>query len=329
MGIEINPSFMTDFQTRLVQVGVESWETAMAETWWDKLARKETQDTLTLQFQFAIQAAEIRSTNSKGTELEFEDLVAQAYALTADNFGTGLRLYRNELEDATFGNKPGDWSEGAMAAAAYHPQKQVTTLIQNGVTLLAYDGKPFFATDHPVHPLDGTKGVYSNLHAGRPLSAANLAWGIARVLSIPNPAGVARRLKPSMLIVDPSNQYNALTVTAAQLISQPTGDSTTTFVAGTNVISNYGIGQPLVIPEFASEPGVWYLGMPVRPSDRFSAPFIYSERKPFELNSYTPMSQAELDRINEFEWHLRGRNTTAYGHPYQFHRFEPTGTPET
>jgi phage major head subunit gpT-like protein len=324
MGIEINPQFMNDFQTKLVEVGVNAWLTALEDSWWERMAIRQTQDTLTLQYQFMLSAAEIRPTNSKGTELEFEDLVAQAYALTADNFGTGLRLYRNEIEDMTTGNRPAAWSAGAMSAAAYWPQRQVADLILNGKTRNGYDGKPFFDPNHPVNPFDDTRGTYANLFTAKPLNPANLAAGIAAMMSIPNPAGAPRRLKPTMLVVDPSNQYNALTVTQAQVIATPTGNATTTFVAASNLIqSNYGLGQPLVIPELGDEPGVWYLGVPAR-EDLFAAPFIYSERKPFELNSYAPMVQAELDRLNEFEWHLRGRNTTAYGDPYLFFRFEPT-----
>ena len=35
------------------------------------------------------------------------------------------------------------------------------------------------------------------------------------------------------------------------------------------------------------------------------------------------MTQAELDRVNSFEWHNKGRNQVAYGDPYLLHRFEP------
>jgi len=322
MGIDINPEFMTDFQTRLVQVSVNAWLRSLEDSWWEKVAIRQSQDTLELQYQFMLETAEIRPTNSKGTELEFEDLVSQAHRLVAENFGTGLRMYRNEIEDAVFGNKPAIWASGASSAGAYHPQKQIAQLILDGKTKKSYDGVPFFDENHPVNPFDDTKGVYSNLSTSKPLSASNLAAGVASMLSIKHPGGAPRRLKPTLLVVDPSNQYAALQVTGAEVISLPTG-GTTDFVAGQNIIkSNYGLGQPLVIPELADEPGVWYLGVPAR-EDLFSGPFIYSERKPFELNSFTAMQQAELDRMNVFEWHLRGRSTVAYGDPYLFHRFEP------
>lgn len=46
-------------------------------------------------------------------------------------------------------------------------------------------------------------------------------------------------------------------------------------------------------------------------------PLVRSERETYALNSYTGVTQAELNRMDALEWQLRGRFGHMYGHPYQ------------
>jgi hypothetical protein len=43
---------------------------------------------------------------------------------------------------------------------------------------------------------------------------------------------------------------------------------------------------------------------------------VYLEREPFGITYYGPDSSAELSRTRVLEWHARGRNKMAAGHPY-------------
>jgi phage major head subunit gpT-like protein len=319
MAIDITPEWLTDTQTRLEEKVSNAWQETLAFSFWRSLAIAQTQDTLKKQYKWMLESAEIRPTGSKGAELEFEELAEQAHELVAENFGTGLELFRNDIEDELYGDKASKWGSAAGSAAAYWPERQIINLLKNGKTKKGYDGKNFFATDHPVNPYDTTAGTYANLYTTRPLTAANVAYGVAQMLSVNHPGRAPRRLKPNLLIVDPSNQFAAREITGAEVIINASGNA-----AGSNIIkSAYGLGEPLVLDELASEAGVWYLAVPASNSEIGGA-FLYSERKPFQLTAYSPMTQAELDRMNTFEWHMRGRNTAAYGDPYRIFRFEPT-----
>jgi phage major head subunit gpT-like protein len=319
---EITPLFQFDFQRNLNLRFSNAWARTMAGQWWKSVAITNPSSALEEIYEWMLETAQIRSTGSKGKELDFEDLVAISHSITNENFGTGLKIDRNSFEDNRY-DRAAKWAADVGEAAGYWPQRKIVELIQAGTTKKGYDGVNFFSSSHPVNPYDDTLGTYANLFTGKPLTAANVASVVASILAIKHPGDAPRYLKPRLLLVDPSNQLTAQTVTDAELISDPVSGATNP-AAVTNIIKRkYAFGEPIVVPEFANEAGVWYVGCEAN-EDALQGAFIYQERKPFELTSYTGMTQAELDRINEFEWHLRGRNTTAYGHPYLFFRVEPT-----
>jgi phage major head subunit gpT-like protein len=318
---EITPRFMFDFQSNLNVRYSNAWKRVLDKLWWKSLCITQSSGTLTELYEFMLETAQIRPTGSKGKMLDFEDLVALSHSITNENFGTGLKIDRNSFEDNKY-DRAAKWGGDTGSAAAYWPQRQLVSLIQSGKTKNSYDAVPFFSASHPVNPFDDSMGTYSNLITATPLTAANVAAVTATINSIPGPMGAPRYLEPRFMLVDPSNRLNAQTITGAEIITDPT--NSTKAAPATNMIKRgWSLGEPIVIPEFANEAGVWYLACESI-EDAFEGAFIYQERKAFELTSYTGMTQAELDRINEFEWHLRGRNKAAFGHPYLIFRVEPT-----
>lgn len=317
---QITPTFLFDFQRNLNLKYANAWARVLNKLWYQRITLVQPSSSLEELYEWMLETAQIVSTNSKGSELTFEDLVAVSWRIKNENFGNALRLNRNEFEDNKY-DRAAKWAADTGNAGAYWPQRQAVTLIQNGKTKLCFDGKAFFATDHPVNPYDDSAGTYSNLFTSKPLNAANLATVVAEIMKIKGPNDAPRYLEPSVLMVDPSNQLTANVLLGAEIFTDPTNVSGG--APATNIIkSGYGLGMPLVVPEFASEPGVWYLGVQAN-QDAFEGAIIYQERKPFELTSYTGLTQVDLDRTNDFEWHNRGRNTAAYGLPYMLFRCEP------
>jgi len=316
----ITPKFMFDFQSNLNAKYANGYKRVLKNLWWDRIAFRQHSMSRIEFYEWMLETAQIRPTGSKGTELTFEDLASIGYSIKNKPFGTALKLNRDDLEDDKYEKAP-QWAANAGSDAAYHPQRQIVQLIRNGKTKGSYDGVPFFSSSHPVNPFDSLAGVYSNLFTNKKLSAENVAGVMAEIAKVKLPSGTPRYLRPTILLVDPSNALVANTITGAEIISDPTGDGT---ASATNVIKqSFGFAQPIVADELADEPGVWYVGVEAD-EDAMQGAFVYQERKPFELNSYTGMTEAQLDRINEFEWHVRGRNEAAYGHPYLFYRVEPT-----
>ena len=240
---------------------VNSWKRVLAKQWWKLMAITRPSSTLTELFEFMLSTAQIRSTNSQGDQLDFEDLVALAYSITNENFGTALKLSRNSIEDNKY-DRAAKWAADAGSAAAYWPQRQIANLIMSGkgATNVSYDEVPFFSSEHPVNPYDDSLGTYSNLHTGMALTPSNIAAGVALIAAIVSPANAPRYLEPEILLVDPSNRLAAVSATNAELITDPLNVGH--LAAGTNVIKGtYGLGQPIVAPELSPQPGVWYLGV--------------------------------------------------------------------
>ena len=111
------------------------------------------------------------------------------------------------------------------------------------------------------------------------------------------------------------------------------------------IVSNWGMAEPIEVQEFGA--GYSYTmdledgGGSVSGSDTtyyvlceavgvsMLGPMVYVDREPYRVTYYTGAGggtgqDANLDRINQFEWHCQGRNVTGYGHPYLLHKIKAT-----
>src|SRR5690606_32940653 len=96
------------------------------------------------------------------------------------------------------------------------------------------------------------------------------------------------------------------------------------------VIRRMGFGEPIEAPELASAFGgsdtTFYLLAENITSSEYGA-VAYVDREPFTVNYHGPMTDNELARVREFEWHVEGRNVAAPGHPFLIFRCETGAAP--
>ncbi|WP_298034470.1 Mu-like prophage major head subunit gpT family protein [uncultured Desulfovibrio sp.] len=117
----------------------------------------------------------------------YKDIKEHGYTVVNKKYEASVKVPRTAFEDDSLGVYTPLFAEMGYAAAT-HPDEIVFGLLKNGIANDCYDGKKFFAVDHPVYPnVDGT---------GSAVSASNLiAQG-----SDPSPAwyllDVSRPLKP-------------------------------------------------------------------------------------------------------------------------------------
>ena len=82
-------------------------------------------------------------------EREIQNLSGSAYTIKNKDFELTVGVDRNAVEDDKIGlYNPSIQMLGE--SAALHPDELVYGLLANGFTEKCYDGKAFFATDHPV-----------------------------------------------------------------------------------------------------------------------------------------------------------------------------------
>lgn len=179
----------------------------------------------------------------------------------------------------------------------------------------------------------------------------NLGKAIAYIASVKMPNGVdPRKLKPSFLIVPPRMAPRVRQLTEAKFIAQAanSGGGAADVMA---LITGWGLGTPIVADEiqaaitynfkmpFVSSGTPTFLAESATGSDTTYyivceenmttslGGLLYCSRKPFKVNYYTgdsagSIQQAELDRKNEFEYHVQGRVSVQYGHPYCIFRVD-------
>jgi phage major head subunit gpT-like protein len=317
-----------------------------SQLWWKKVAKEMPSGAKKERINWLLDTAMIRRTG-RGGNVEFDDLVALTTEVENLNAAAGLKVKKEQFEDLD-GNGidlASNWSRSMGAYAAYWPQKCVAqAILANPVT---YDGKNFFATDHPVNPYLGSAGAtFQNVFTGAasgiypgalPINSgsgatvegaiANIAKAIAYVAAIKMPNGEDPRfLRLAHLFVPPALTARATQITNAQYIAQAaTSGGGSGDVAA--VIRNFGLGQPVEVPELGSAFGgsdsTYYLGMEDILTNELGA-FCYVNRESFSVLYYGPQNDAQLARIREFQWTTEGRNVILPGHPYLLFRASAT-----
>lgn len=329
MGTIITPTYLQDFETELRFVMTNGWTSTLATLWWPLLMNVDTAGGAKKYIEWMLESARIQPTGPRGASMNYDPLVAISAQMRHEHFGNGLELFRSEIEDDSVA-RAAKWAQDTGGAQAYWPQRGLVQMMQagkfttlNGRRNVAYDEKAFFAPDHVINPHDGSLGEYSNLHIGTPFNAENLARVVAYIRSIRHSGDAPRGPKP-ILPVFPSNyQYRAGQIFDAAVFTDVLNGSGAT--ASNTFKTSYQFEPAILADELANEPTVWYLGIPAT-DDAFATPFLYVEREPFSINTYSPIDQATLSRMQVFHWENRGRNGFAYGHPYMFHRMEKDGS---
>ncbi len=286
-----------------------------------------------------LSTAQIRDLGKSGGNLSFDDLVA-TYTEVENKFaGTGLRLTKAQLEDTDGGglDLASQWSSDVGAYMAYWPQKQVAHALKNGHTAslyTGYDGKALFASDHPVNPLSTSAGTFQNIFTGgasgsypgacpiddsvtADVALANLGKIYGYIAGIKMPNGEDPRfLRPKAIVHGPRMAPRVAQLTNAKLIAQAAASGG----GGADVealIRQLGIANAIQADELAGyESDTTFFIVCEQAATSQLGGIIYQVREAFHMDAYGPMTQAELGRKQEFEWHVHGRNAVAAGHPY-------------
>ena len=122
----------------------------------------------------------------------FKSIKEHGYAVTNKLYEATVDIPRTAFEDDELGVYSPLFSEMGYAAAT-HPDEIVFGLLAAGRTTDCYDGKKFFAADHPVYPnVDGTGSAATASNLLRPAAVESVvtdktAWYLL---------DVSRPLKP-------------------------------------------------------------------------------------------------------------------------------------
>lgn len=96
-------------------------------------------------------------------ERVLNEISAHGYSITNKTFEATVKVKREDIEDDNIGIYSPMMAELGRNAAL-HPDQLVFSLLAKGITELCYDGKPFFAVDHPV--MDGVVSNFEGVANG-------------------------------------------------------------------------------------------------------------------------------------------------------------------
>lgn len=334
----VTPAFLFDLESRMRHI-VEDEYVRMGSSdvlWWDEITRLITSGSRRELVTWILNTAYLEEEGPSGG-LDFEDMTVLEHSFEAKGAGKGLKLKKTQFDDLD-GNGVyivSEWSKQIGAQHAYWPQRQIAKLLREGETGQAYDKRAFFANNHPNNPHDPPAGTFSNLLVGNnyridpgvPFDTAhdNLARVYAHIASLKMPNGRDPRfLRPGFILTPPSMWSRAVTLVGAEFISASSagGGGGTLDVKG--VISKLGYQAPRQSDELAGfEDETSYFVFARQTAGSTLGAFGYVEREPFSIRFYTGQNgagaigiDAILDRTDELEWHTKGRNVAAYGHPW-------------
>jgi len=195
---------------------------------------------------------------------KFHSVGAAEYTLVNEDWEDGMRLPRNKLADDKIGLFGGN-AEMLGQQARIFPDRMVTDRLKNGHTSGAsykcFDGKAFFATDHPKSVNGQVSGSFSNYHTSRALTPANFNTAYAEMMAVPGPDGEPMGLVPDTLIVPPLLREAALEIVKAGTVPNAAGTASKTNI-------NMGAVAVEVVPWLAGADATWYLGVcggPMKP----------------------------------------------------------------
>lgn len=223
---------------------------------------------------------------------EIQKLASHGYTIKNKKFEMTISVPRDDIEDDQYGVYTPLFSNMGEAAAQ-HPDTLVFSALKAGFKEKCYDGKAFFAEDHPSGK--GGKTAVSNLSHAK-LDRDSYKAARTAIMSFTGDKGKSLNLIPNLLVVSPTYEEEARLILKADQI-----DGTTNVYKDT--------AELLVATELADMPDAWFLLC----TNKFLKPIIFQKRKDIKLVSKTKDDDDNVFDRDEFVWGADGRSNAGYG----------------
>lgn len=223
-----------------------------------------------------------------------DDFSSYDFAIKNRNFEKTLRVRKTDLEDDQFGFY-GTQAEDLGDAAARHPDKLVSALLEAGFTALGSDGVAFFATTHP-NPVSGGSNLSNK--GTTALSVASYAAARAQMQALTDAGGEILDINPNLLIVPPALEETARNI----LFADPV------FVSGVPQNNVWKGSAELLVMRRLTDTNNWYL----MDKSKIVKPLIMQFRKDPVITSLTSLTDENVFKRNEFLYGVDYRGEAGY-----------------
>lgn len=328
----LSPKVFSRVEERMQVIQEEALASALANIWWPQFAR-EKPSTASAEHLYLLMTGGAMDYGVEGTR-EFMEQTISRMDLTPKFFSApGLEILKSELDDSDGAGfqKAAQWAGDTAVKGVLFPQRKLAAALLANPT--CYDGKAFFATDHPLLPGDPDSDTWANdltgsadgdypgaVPIGGSTSVAdantNVGKALAYIRGLKGPDGVTcLNLEPVALLASPSLYRSALLATKAQFIGGTAGSTDVRAV-----INDFGLD--LVRAGELAGDSSYYIAC--RQVGTEVGPWIWLNRETPNVSYYGPMTSAQLARLDVFQWGVRGRGVIAPGRPHFMFRCKAT-----
>jgi hypothetical protein len=209
-----------------------------------------------------------------------------SFDIKAEEFDEGVEAPLLDLFTQTYAYRK--WTEAPkrlMLAEERHRARTIAQMLEDGVNITGWDGKKFFATNHPANFADSGAGTFSNYQAtpASVLDVAKIAAEVSAMMAVKDEQGEKMGITPDTIIV-PVEKAEALKNLLAQALIL---DST-----GAAAVNNpyYGGRFNIVVAPELTDADDWYL---------VDSKLVATGMPPWAVLRYSPPQSLGLRRFDE------------------------------
>lgn len=140
----INAENLASVYTGLTAVFNNAFQTT--ETWYERVAMTVPAKTRIMDYKFLLDFPMVREWIG---DRQVNAMEPKAFQVESKDWEATIEIDRNDIEDQQIGIYNPVVAALAQEARR-HPERLIAALLKNGTSSPCYDGKNFFATDHPV-----------------------------------------------------------------------------------------------------------------------------------------------------------------------------------
>jgi phage major head subunit gpT-like protein len=263
-----------------------------AETWYQMIATEVP--STTAQNTYSAPEETPRMREWKG-EREIDGVGFIDFVIPNRTFESTVEVPRERVEDDSYGQYTPLVSDLGDGASHLYDDLLIE-LIEDGESIVCYDGQNFFDTDHPVSQYRPGLGTQSNLLTGKPLTADNFQAARAAMWKLKDATGKPARIKPTILMVPPDLEKKADDIVVAR--------------TGANGADNTLVGKckVMVNPDLTNQDD-WYL----LATGRKVKPFIVQKRRQWKLTRFDSEKDEHVFKRNKFIYGTDARGAAGFG----------------
>lgn len=227
-----------------------------AEIFWRSLASMVTSTTETMTYAWMDRIPKLRKWIGPKVP---QNLAARGpRVITNDPFELTIQVPKHKIQDDTYGIFAPFAEDMGYQASKWPDDVVGAKLLENPV---CFDGKAFFATDHPVDLDDSTKGTYRNYYSsGKALNATNFGFAKALMRTFKGADGRPIGSRGTLLVVPPSLEETGMQILNSDYLPK-LADGASIGNGDVGMVQNVwkGGADLVVIDELEEEPTAWYL----------------------------------------------------------------------